>query len=166
MKTTLTPNEHLLIEHVSNGTSVRAAAKQIGIDYATARRWLKRPHVAEALDATQARVHETIEQTAYDIITTKYKDALESTCDVVIQIAQNDETPPAARLKAAQMIQDRLAPVIAQPLQPQDTQQALDAILMQYMTDEEITMIEAIMERARVRKAEAEEKITPIRREA
>lgn len=139
------------------GKSISLAAKEIGVSRVTASRWLKIEEVQNALMQGKA----VIEKSAYDIIIEKYRAALEPACDVVVEIAKSTMEPAAARLKAVQMIHDRLAPVLAaQPTQEplQGAQGVLVAAsTLPYLTDEELGQIEKFVALAEERRAQAEQ---------
>jgi phage terminase small subunit len=153
----LSAQERTFVDACALGQSTMDAAKSTGISYSTAKRWLKRPEIRSALQGTLARVEEQAEQTAAEIIISKYKEALEPACDAVVSIVKDSMESGATRLKAAQMIQDRLAPILKQIEQPQPEQEVIPRDLLQYLTEDELTMIDQAVQSATNRKAQAEQ---------
>lgn len=154
----LTPKQERLIEALLTGQTIIAASKAVGIAEKTAHIWLKLPHVARAYQEARQNIAQNVRE-QIEQLSSKAIQALDDS----LQLDKG-----MVKFLSAKYILDHVAgdPANAVTQQPQDSQHALNAALMQYMTDEEISILESIMERARVRKAEAEEKITPIRREA
>lgn len=162
----LSPEQQQFVAYRLSGLSIEETAKATGITPRTGYRWMKLQSVLDALAGVEHHVQEEVAQSAYEIIATKYQAALGPACDTVINIAKDELAPPAARLKAAQMIQDRLAP--ANLIQQSQTEAAgpIPAELLTFVLEEELAQIDAILARAQQRKQEADSKVTPIRREA
>jgi hypothetical protein len=159
--TILSNQQMLLVQYIGQGMSIAEASRKLHLVDKTARRWLKNPHVQEALDHAQAQTIETVKQTAHEIIIKKYREALEPVTDAVVSIAKDSEAPASARLKAAQMIQDRLAPATTtnEQTQPQSGRYVdLNAWTMQ-----EIERLDALLQEVENRQ-QAEQGVTPLRK--
>src|SRR5882724_11846855 len=102
----LTHSQAKLVTQMMTGATVREAAKVAGIEERTAHNYLVLPQVKDALQTSVKALTET----ARNVLLNRYASALELSCEVVVQIMLDAETPAPARLKAAAMIQDRLAP--------------------------------------------------------
>jgi hypothetical protein len=149
-----------------SGMSVEQAAKQLNITPRTGYRWMNLKTVQDAMAGIEHHVQEEVIGTAAEIIASKYRAALPAACDTVVSIAEDVLAPPAARLKAAQMIQERLAPAALEQQQAEQPS-LIPPDLLAFVNEEELGLIESIVERARVRKQEAEENnITQMRRGA
>lgn len=157
-----------LVKYILAGLSVTDAAKAIGTSRVTATRWLAEPHMKKALAEGKA----DIKKSAHDIIIERYTDALEQSIDVVIEVMGNKDllTPAAARLKAVQMIQDRLAPIIAKPaVDPlQGSGEGMGVLvaheLIPYLAPEEMESIERFIGLAEQRKVQAEKDVETLER--
>jgi transposase len=144
----------LFVKHLLSGLTITDAAIAAGVSRPTATRWLNLKEVKESLAGGKAE----IKKSAHDIIIEKYSDKLEAACGVVTTIAEDKEEPAAARLKAVQMIMDRLAPIIAQPVESssESTGVLVAHELIPYLTPEEMETIERFIGLAEQRKAQAE----------
>jgi transposase len=159
--TEITTKQLLFVECLANSTSVREAASKAGVSQRTGERWVALPEVKAALhDARQGRV-EDVKQTAHEIITKMYSEALEPVTKAVVQIAKDSEAPASARLKAAQMIQDRLAPVQATNEQSQPTTGRY--VDLNVWTMQEIERLDALLQEVENRQ-QAEQGVTPLRK--
>jgi predicted DNA-binding protein (UPF0251 family) len=146
-----------LVALLLSGMSITDAAEKVGVHRLTATKWLRVEKVQQALATKKA----IVEKSAYDIITEKYQKALGDSCKVVVEIM--NETNPmvasaGARLKAVQMVQDRLAPIIAQPVEPSQEGQGVlvPQTLLPYLAPEELANIESYIALAEQRKVQAE----------
>lgn len=146
-----------LVALLLSGMSITDAAEKVGVHRLTATKWLKLENVQQALATKKA----IVEKSAYDIIMEKYQEALEDSCQVVVEIM--NETNPmvasaGARLKAVQMVQDRLAPIIAQPVESSRESQGVlvSHELIPYLAPEEMETIERFIALAEQRKVQAE----------
>lgn len=150
---TLSFDESELIQHLISGKSISEAARILNIADKTARRWLLRPHVAEAYQEIQKDVSAHVRE-QIKALSTKAIKALEES------LALSDA--PTVRLKAAQMVLDRVAPEEAKapaqdPLQGQESQGVLVSHeLIPYLMPEEMESIERFIGLAEQRKAQAE----------
>lgn len=149
--------ERSFVHSLTTGKSLSAAAKAAGISRTTAYDWMKRPEIQAALHPALERVQEQAEQSAAEIIISKYREALEPACDVVVSIVKDPMETGATRLKAVQMIQDRLAPILKQPEQQLEQNELIPRDLLQYATTEEIEQMEQFVETLQVRRAKAEQ---------
>jgi transposase-like protein len=148
----LSMDESTLIQHLIAGKSISEAARQLGIADKTARRWLDRPHVDTAYQELKRDVSAHVRD-QIKALSTKAIKALEES------LALQDA--PTVRLRAAQMVLDRVAPedakALAQPLQGQESAGVLvPPQLVAYMAPEEIEAIERICGLAEQRMAQAE----------
>ena len=155
----LTVEQQQFVTYRLSGMTTEEAAKALGITTRTGYRWMRYPRIKDALSIPLS-IQE--ERTAAEIISSKYREKLEATCDAVVNIALNEDAPENVRLRAAQMIQDRLAP--AELPQPEQQSGPVSAELLPFVSEEELGLIDQILERAKMRKQEAETKITPMRR--
>jgi transposase-like protein len=142
-----------LVQLLLAGKSVTAAAKEIGVTRVTASRWLKLEEVKTALAKGKA----IVERSAHEIIIEKYREALEPACDVVVEIVKNSTEPAAARLKAVQMIQDRLAPLQGVEQAAPVQEGAIPQHLLQYATNEELEQVEKLVSLLEQRRDQAEQ---------
>jgi hypothetical protein len=81
--------------------------------------------------------------------------------EAVVQIAKDSEAPASARLKAAQMIQDRLAPALIGNEQEQPT--AGRHIDLNAWTMQEIERLDALLQEVENRQ-QTEQGVTPLRK--
>lgn len=157
----LTVAQQRFIAERMSGCNIKEAASRAGVTQQTASRWLKQVSVQAAL--TQEATY--VKESARAVIERYYTDALESSCQVVISVASNELSPAAARLNAAKMIQDRLAPVVTGEEQDNSTQPR--GVDFSIFTQEELSVIQPIFLAAEERQRGAQEKINPmIRRES
>lgn len=152
----LSPTELQLLECLATGMPLSEAAEAIGSNYQTAYKWMKKPYMQAAYeDLTKniaARVQKQIEGLANTAVTA-LKDSLTSA------------RAPMVKFSAATYVLNRVAPESA--LQSQNEQSGpVPAELLPFVHEDELATIDAILARAQERKAEAEEKITPIRKQA
>ena len=147
----LTPPQEKFVQTYLAGKNIGEAAASAHIDRRTATRWLKLPAMQEAL----ARENEKRAETTREIITRIYTEALDISCQVVVEIAQDEEAPAASRLKAAQMIQERLLPasVDASSTLPSEDATGPNGIDWSIFTQEELAIILPIFENAEKRAA-------------
>lgn len=153
MKNLSIDQERLIMLLIAGKTQIEAA-KELDVNIKTIQRWLALPHVDQAYREVRENLSLYV-QARIKSLATKAIQALDAslTCDAF----------PAVRLKASQIVIERLVPVQAQAEQP-SAEQAVDASLLGYMTIDEIETIERIVALATDRKRAAEEKIIPIRR--
>lgn len=153
----LTTNQTLLIQHLIAGLTQEEAAQQLGISRKTVQRWLDLPHVAAAYAEIQQNV------------TLRVRKQIESLSSQAIEALKESLDSPShlAKIQAIKIVLDRLDPEtlkVAQTVQPEPSM--IEPDLLSYLEDHEIKTIDEILERARARKQEAEEKITPLRKQA
>jgi phage terminase small subunit len=153
----LNPQERIFVDSIASGLPILQAATHASISLSTGKRWMKRPDIQEAFRNISAKFQEQAEQTAAEIILEKYKDALVPACDAVVEIVKNPEESGATRLKAAQMIQDRLAPMLKLEQQPVEQETTVPRDLLQYATPEELIQIDELVTMLQQRKAQAEQ---------
>lgn len=149
--------EQIFVHALTTGQSISDAAKLAGIGRTTAHRWMERPEIQVVLHPAIEKVQQQVECSAAEIIISKYREALEPACDVVVSIVNNPMESGATRLKAIQMIQDRLAPILKQPEQQPEQNEIIPRDLLQYATDEEIEQMYAFVEMLQVRRTKAEQ---------
>jgi Homeodomain-like domain-containing protein len=166
----LSEQQQHFVAYRLSGHSVEEAAKQCGITPRTGYRWANTQVVQDAMAGIEHYVNEQIieqaAQNAYEVITGIYQKALQPATQAVVAIALDSLAPAPARLKAAQMIQDRMAPALP-ATDPQQTDQVLaDQVLLSYLDEQELAQFQRLVELAQERRQKAEEKITPIRKQA
>jgi DNA-binding MarR family transcriptional regulator len=153
----LTPTQMQLLQMLVAGKSYVEAAEELGISSKTIQRWMTQPHIAEAYRQLRENIADYIRLQIEQLATKAIKaldDSLE--CEA-----------PAVRLKASQLVLDRLSPAQVAQQQTEQQQNAMDAALLAYLSDEEMQQFNRLLELARERKREAEEsKVTPLRRQA
>jgi len=106
----LKENQKIFVQARSSGESILQAAKLAGISEMTAHRWLKQTEVQKALSTVSIEVMQEVESAA-DRIRRRYTEQIDTSCSIVIDIASDVMAPAQARLKAVQMIQERVAPL-------------------------------------------------------
>lgn len=153
-------NQQKFINARMEGKTIAQSAHIAGVSKMTGIRWSKLHTVQEALSVDiQTEALQTARETAHDTINKIYTTALEASCLAVQQIMMDAEAPAASRLKAAQMIQDRLAPPVeampaplTTPGQEASSGKQIDWIIF---TPEELAIILPIFEKAERRVVEA-----------
>lgn len=152
----LNGEEAKLIHLLSTGKSVTEAAGVLGIADKTARRWLERPHVREAYQEVTKSVASLVRK------------QIEGLQEMAIEALKESLASPShlAKIQAIKIVLDRIDPETLKVAQTVTEAPAgpVPAELLPYVNEEELGLIEGIMERARVRKAEADEKVTPMRK--
>ncbi len=91
----LTPKQDKLILCLLAGLTIEASAQQIGIGDKTARRWLKLPHVKQALHQAKQELFSD----ALDELRSGVADAIKTLKSVMT----SEETTAASRVRAAQI---------------------------------------------------------------
>lgn len=146
-------DESELIQHLVSGKSISEASRLLDIADKTARRWLQRPHVAEAYAELQKDVSAHVRD-QIKALSTKAIKALDES------LALSDM--PNVRLKAAQLVLDRVAPEQAKapaqdPLQGNENMGVLvPHDLIQYFEPEDMATIENLIKLAEQKKVLAE----------
>ncbi len=163
MTVELTSAQLQFIHERSSGRSIVDAAKIAGVSEQTAHRWLKLPLVQEALAGTRQEIKES----AREVIIRHYTKALDASCQVVVQVAMDSESPAAARLKAVQMIQDRVAPVVTD-VTTQNDAPVHHGIDWSIFTEHELSIIQPIFAQAEERRRieQGETTIPQLRKQA
>lgn len=152
--TTVSPEQARMIELLVLGKTQTEVAAELDVSLRTITRWLELPQVQEEYNALRvcADPHEEIKKLAATAINA-LRDSLTSA------------RAPMVKFSAATYVLNRVAPESA--LQSQaEASGPVPAELLPYVNEEELAQIDAILARAQSRKAEAEEKITPLRRQA
>jgi hypothetical protein len=151
---TLTTEEATLVQHLATGKKHEEIARLMGISAKTVKRWLLRPHVAAALQTVKEDVATRV-RTQIEELSDKAIEALKASLDV--------EDTPAVRLKAAQLVLDRVAPEIKGDIgqSVQDPLQGKGVSLispeaLQYLDTEQIKTIDAIVQIAEERRLKAD----------
>lgn len=154
------PQRRFIAERTS-GCNIKEAASRAGVTEKTAHRWLKQASIQAALTQEAAYVKES----ARAVIERYYTQSLELSCQVVIDVASGSENPAAARLNAAKMIQERLAPVTTG--EEQDNSLLPRGVDWSIFEPDELAIIQPIFLAAEERQRGIQEKINPmIRKEA
>ena len=104
----LKPTQVLFVQTRAAGATINESARAAGVSEMTAHRWLKLEEIKNALQTKEIEIAATAEE----IIRAQYESALEESCKIVVQIAKDVLAPAQSRLKAVQMIQERLAPIV------------------------------------------------------
>lgn len=154
----LNPKETQLIQHLTTGLSLSEAAAAMGLEYQNAYRMLKKPHV----------------QAAYEDITKNIgayvRKQIENLSTKAIQALNESLESPShlAKIQAIKIVLDRLDPETLKVPQAQTETASgpIPAELLPFVHEDELATIDAILARASDRKAEADSKVTPIRRQA
>lgn len=154
----LTPNESQLLQHLVSGKSLVEAAEAMGMNYHTVYRWMKRPHVQAAYEELTKDIATLVRKQIEGLSNTAIaalKDILESQSMM-------------AKVQGVKIVLDRLDPETLKVPQAQAETQTgpIPAELLPYLEEPEIATIEQLLARAQERKMEAEQKITPIRKQA
>ncbi|BCL83136.1 hypothetical protein ccbrp13_56010 [Ktedonobacteria bacterium brp13] len=145
----LTTEEAELVQHLATGKSHEETARLMNISSRTIKRWLTRPHVAESLLAVKQDVATHVRE-QIKALSTKAIQALEDSLAL--------EDSPSVRLKAAQLVLDRVAPEQVQSDQPLQGQEGpISKRLLQYLTNEELAQIEHLATLAEQRAQQAEQ---------
>jgi hypothetical protein len=154
----LTPKESQLVQLLSTGMTLPEAAATMDINYQTAYRWMQRPHVKAA--------HEEITKD----ITTLIRKQIEGLSNTAIQALRDilQSNSYMAKVQGVKIVLDRLDPeTLKVPAQTAEQPHGpIPAELLAFVHEDELAQIDTILARAQDRKMEAEQKITPIRREA
>lgn len=154
----LTPSESQLLQHLITGMSLAEAADAMGSNYQTVYKWMRRPHVKAAYEELTRNVAERIRK------------QIEGLSDVAIAALRDilESQSMMAKVQGVKIVLDRLDPESLKVPQAQlETQSGpIPAELLPYLHEDEIASIEQLLARASERKLEAEQKITPLRREA
>lgn len=153
----ITAEQELLIQYLISGMSYTDAAKALDVSTKTVNRWLELPLVAIAYQEAKNHIVDYI-KTQVEQLAPKAITALEESLD---------STTPQVRLRASQMVLDRIAPITkpSEEVQPVEPQHGLYIANYDYATQEELENIQSIQDAINARKEEAEQgKIVQIRR--
>jgi len=156
------PQQRFVAERTA-GCNIKEAALNAGVTEQTAHRWLKLPVVQRALIGEVQEIKES----AREVIIRHYTKALDASCQVVVQVAMDSESPAAARLKAVQMIQDRVAPVVTD-VTTQNDAPVHHGIDWSIFTEHELSIIQPIFAQAEERRRieQGETTIPQLRKQA
>lgn len=150
--TELTLEQEQLIQHLTTGKSYEEASKLLGISSRTAKRWMDLPHVQEAYQSVRQAMSAYVRD-QIKALSTKAIKALEDSLTL--------EEAPTVRLKAAQLVLDRVAPEEAKaPATPLQGSEGMGVLvsheLIPYLAPEEMATIESYIALAEQRKVQAE----------
>lgn len=154
--TSISPEQVQMIQLLALGKTQAEAAAELGISARTVARWLESPHVRE--------MYETLRADMAVVVQEEIK-KLASTAVTALRDSLTSARAPMVKFSAATYVLNRVAPESA--LQNQsEASGPVPAELLPYVLEDELAQIDAILARAQERKREAEEKITPIRKQA
>ncbi len=151
----LTVKQSQLIELIIAGKTQEEAATTLEVGARTVARWMTLPHVKKAYEELKSDVSLQVREKIKGL-SDKALDALKDSLECKSSLV---------KFQASTYVLERVAPAEKQTQQSQEDER-IDANLVPYMTNEERITVADIIQRAKERKVEAEEKITPIRKHA
>lgn len=101
IKDGLTPNQLRGIEALMSQATIKAAAESIGVNKRTILNWLELPHFVEALRTAQSQ--------AIDATVRRLAEASSEAVTTLRDAMGDDDTPPAVRVRAADVVLSQLA---------------------------------------------------------
>lgn len=154
MSEPLKPKQIELIQLLIAGKSQTEAAQLLEVGLTTIQRWMALPHVKQAYEELSTNLSLQVKE-RIDRLSDKALTALEDSLQCKSSLV---------KFQASTYVLERVAPA-SQQQQTQENE-SLDPNLIPYMTSEERETVISILKRAEERRIEAEQKITPIRRQA
>jgi hypothetical protein len=136
----LTPTQEKLIDALLQYPTIKAAADSVGIHERTARNYLHEPAFSSAYALAKQEMTAEIRGSLV-ALARKSIEGLQQTMD-------DPECPYAVRMKAYQLALDRVIPISAPQPEPEQEKELIPLDLLQYMSSEQIAMIERIFNEA------------------
>lgn len=152
---TLTAKQSQLIELLIAGRTQEEAASILEVGARTVARWITLPHVKKAYEELKSNIALQVKE-RINRLSDKALSALEDSLQCKSSLV---------KFQASTYVIERVSPADKQIQQTQENEN-LDPNLIPYMTSEERETVISILKRAEERRIEAEQKITPIRRQA
>ncbi len=167
--TRLTTEQQQFVTYRLAGMSIPDIAKTMGMNERRAYRWAKHPAVERAINKASEQMHPQETEQETEDVRALVVEGLKKLAPRALEALEEslDSSSALAKFQAVQLVIDRIAPEEPLQTQVQNQDAALyDASLTSYMEPDELDQLERIVTRAQQRKQEAEEKITPIRKQA
>ena len=152
----LKPKQNELMQLLIAGKTQQEAARILGIGSSTVQRWMALPHFIQAYKEFNSDISSRIKE-KIDKLSDKALIALEESLQCKSSLV---------KFQASTYVLERVAPAAIVSQQQSQDDERIDPNLVPYMTNEERVTVIDILQRARDRKAEEEEKIIPIRKYA